>query len=123
MRIRSIATAATALALTVAVVPSASANSFTDRYVGGGTYVSYDDGGDSFCIRMSSSSTYDVASLHLAPKTAGRGPTRDLSVTRGQRKCTSLATAYEDSAYAYFGTLGYDPPCRCGSRYSGDFFS
>lgn len=122
MRFRVLAVISAAFALAFTAVPSASANSF-NKEVGGGVFVSYDDGGDSFCLRVAASSGYDVASVNLDPAVAGRGPSYSFSVTRGDKKCRSLATAYEDSRYEYFGTMGYDPPCRCADRYSGGFYS
>jgi hypothetical protein len=122
MKIRSIATAAAVVALTFAGMPAASAASF-DENVGGGGRVWYNDGTDTLCASLSSSAGYDVLSMTAKPVTAGRGPTLTYTVHRGERRCKSLATAYEDSKYTYFGTLGYEPPCRCGSRFGGDFFS
>ena len=122
MRIRSVATAAAVVALTVAGAPAATAASF-DQPVGGGGRVWYDDGADTLCVSLSNDAGYDVLSMTASPVTAGRGPTRSFTVYRGERSCKSLATAYEDSAYSYHGTLGFVPPCRCGSRFGGDFYS
>jgi hypothetical protein len=98
------------------------ANSF-DVSVGGGGHVSYDDGTDTLCARLSAASGYDVLSMTAYPVVASRGPERSFTVHRGEKVCRSLATAYEDSAYRYSGILGYEPPCRCGSRFGGSFYS
>jgi hypothetical protein len=124
MSMRTIATAAAVVALTFVGAPAALANSFTDTSMGGGGKVTYDDGADSLCVSLASTSGYDVISLTASPVTAGRGPTLSFSVYRGHKTCKSLATAYEDTKYEYSGILGYDPPCRCGQRFGiGTFFS
>jgi hypothetical protein len=122
MKFRSMATAAAALALTVAVAPAAMANSFDDP-VGGGGHVVYTDSTDTLCVSLSSSSSYDVLDITAAPVTAGRGPTLSFSVHAGGKTCKSLATAYEDSKYTYYGILAYDTVCRCGTRVGGEFYS
>jgi hypothetical protein len=119
---RMAATAAVMAASLVAAAPAAMANSF-DVPVGGGGRVSYNDGGDSLCASLSSTSGYDVLSMTAYPVVSGRGPERSFTVHRGEVVCRSLATAYEDSAYRYTGILGYEPPCRCGSRFGGEFYS
>jgi hypothetical protein len=120
---RAIAAGAVVAAGLVGLAPAASADSFYNRPLGGGVYVSYDDGADRFCIRMDSNAYFDVASLNLYSVTAGRGPSHTASVNRGQKQCRSLATAYEDSAYRYFGNLDFFGADRSGHRYGGDFFS
>jgi hypothetical protein len=98
------------------------ANSF-DVSVGGGGRVSYNDGGDSLCASLSGTSGYDVLTMTAYPVVSGRGPERSFTVQRGEAVFRSHATAYEDSAYRYTGVLGYEPPCRCGSRFGGEFYS
>ncbi len=122
MKIRSIATATAVLALTFGTAPAAMANSF-DENVGGGGRVWYNDGTDTLCASLSSSASYDVMSLTARPETAGRGPTLEYTLYRGQSRCKSLATAYEDSAYFYGGVLGFVPPDRSGRRFGDYFFS
>lgn len=119
---RIAATAAAMAASLVAAAPAAMANSF-DTNVGGGGRVWYDDGADTLCASLSSGASYDVLSMTAYPVVASSGPERSFTVYRGGKVCRSLATAYEDSAYRYNGILGYDPPCRCGSRFGGDFYS
>lgn len=121
-KFRIAATAAVMAASLVAAAPAAMANSFNVS-VGGGGRVSYDDGTDTLCASLSSTSGYDVLSMTAYPVVASRGPERSFTVHRGEKVCRSLATAYEDSAYKYFGTLGYEPVCRCGDRFGGDFYS
>ncbi len=123
MKTFRIAATATVLAASLlATAPVAMANTFT-KSVGGGGTVSYNDGTDTLCASLSASSGYDVLSMTAYPVTAGRGPELSFTVHRGGKVCRSLATAYEDSAYKYNGILGYEPPCRCGSRFGGDFYS
>jgi len=121
-KIRGIATATAVLALTLGTAQAAMANSF-DRDLGGGARVWYDDGTDTLCASLSSSAYYDTMSLNAYPDIAGRGPTLGSTLSRGQRSCKSLATAYEDSVYHYYGTLGFVPTSRSGQRYGGDFWS
>jgi hypothetical protein len=117
---RIIATVAVMGAALFVTAPAASANSFGDRYLGGGAHLSYDDGTDTLCLRNENSSYR--ASLTASPTTAGRGPTLSFDVGPGKRECHSLATAYEDSHYDYYGAVASE--CRCYiQRYSGGFYS
>lgn len=121
MKIRILAVLAAAFGLALGAAPVASANSFSDRYLGAGAHLSYNDGTDTLCLWYVSSGSYR-ASLTAEPTVAGRGPTINLSVGPGQRKCASLATAYEDSHYDYHGAVASS--CRCFiHRYSGGFYS
>ncbi len=120
--LRIAATAAVMAASLVAAAPTATAASF-DENVGGGGRVWYNDGTDTLCASLSSNASYDVLSMTAYPVVASRGPERSFTVHRGGKVCRSLATAYEDTAYRYHGILGYEPPCRCGSRFGGDFYS
>jgi hypothetical protein len=106
----------------VAAAPAATAASF-DEPLGGGGRVWYSDGTDTLCASLSSNSYYDVLSMYAHPVVAGRGPDRSFSLSRGQTECRSLATAYEDTLYRYSGVLGFDPVCRCGHRFGGEFYS
>ncbi|AKU17598.1 hypothetical protein [Luteipulveratus mongoliensis] len=123
MKTLRIAATATVIGVSlIATAPTASANSFNVSVGGGGT-VSYNDGTDTVCASLSSGSGYDVLDITVYPVVAGRGPTWTFNVHRGGKVCRSLATAYEDSAYKYLGGLGYEPPCRCGTRFGDDFYS
>lgn len=121
-KFRIAATAAVMAASLFAAAPAAMANSFDD-YVGGGGHVTYNDGTDTLCAYLPSTSSYEVLSMTAYPVVASRGPERSFTVYRGQTVCRSLATAYEDSAYTYSGILAYIEPCRCGSRFGGSFYS
>lgn len=118
---RTIAAVAVMGAALFVTAPAASANSFGDRYLGAGAHLSYNDGTDTLCLWYDSSGPYQ-ARLTASPTTSGRGPTRSLVVGPGQKKCASLATAYEDTHYDYLGAVASD--CRCYiHRYSGGFYS
>lgn len=79
-------------------VPAASAQTTGGSTADGRWH--YDDGADKFCVTAAGpGSGHEGVSARLYPVTAGRGPIRTLSAAPGQKKCTSLATAYEDTAY------------------------
>ncbi|WP_461024471.1 hypothetical protein [Thalassiella azotivora] len=119
--LRATATVAVVAATVLATAPTAAAKSFTDRVRG--AVISYDDGEDRFCAKLVSDAGYDTLSVRLYPVVAGRGPEHYISLVRGERKCRSLATAYEDSAYRYSGVLGNIPVDRGGYRLGGEFYS
>lgn len=103
-------TAAASLAIVLVTAVPALANSFS----GSDAYASwsYSDSPDSFCVTSKEGSV----AVKLSPVTAGRGPSYNTTISDGNRKCFSLATAYEDSKYKWFvGTRG--------APHSGTFYS
>ena len=98
----------------LAVAAPASANSFGPTDSHGVVKVSYNDGADEFCV---SGNYHHGSVVYLVPETSGRGPSHKITVSDGETKCVSLATAYEDSRYYYQTGIPL-----IGGRYSAEYF-